>query len=235
MKGKKITLLFVVWFSCFSSLYAEKDVVVCVHGFMRTRASMLYAETALRKAGFEVVNWGYPSRKKSIADHGEDLARELQWIEERYPNRKIHFFTHSLGGLIVRSALNHPLCPKSAKLGKAVLCACPNRGSGTARSVRRLPFVQKAFGLHAGAELLEAGEDDFEALGAFPPSVEVLIVAGTKDGKVKVEETLLKTPHRFLAFPITHTWIMWSPQVLRATVDFFVKDDLCKTLKGNIS
>ena len=213
-----------------SFLRAEQAVVVCVHGVMRSSASMSYAACSLRKAGYHVENWGYPSRMKTITEHGEDLAREIKRVSQLYPGRPIHFVTHSMGGLVLRVALNHPECPEVAKKGKAVLYAPPNRGSSFGRKMSAYSFVRQVYGEYSGAELLFTEEDGFEKLGSFPESLDVMVIAGTQsfnplvseesDGTVRVAETALKTPFKWETFPVNHTFIMWSPRVLRATVNF---------------
>ena len=218
----------------FSCLCAEEGVVICVHGMIRSSVSMSYAACSLRKAGYHVENWGYPSRLKTISEHGDDLAEEIKRVAALYPGRPIHFVTHSMGGLVLRSALNHPECPEVAKRGKAVLYAPPNRGSSFARKMSGYSFVRQFYGERSGAELLFTEEDGFEKLGSFPESLDVLVIAGSQnfnplfkeesDGVVSVPETALKTPFKSKTFPVNHTFIMWSPRVLRATVDFFKKD-----------
>lgn len=227
----RIVFLFgVVFCSLFSSLRAERGVVVCVHGMMRTSASMSYAACTLEKAGFSVENWGYPSRLKTIEEHGADLARELKRVAWVYRGRPIHFVTHSMGGLVLRAALNHPECPLEAKRGRAVLYAPPNRGSSFGRKMSGYGFVQSVYGDRSGFELLFTEEDGFDRLGGFPEGMEVMVIAGTwslnplvekeSDGTVLVEETALKTPFKWVKLPTGHTFIMWSPKVLRVTVDF---------------
>ena len=228
---KKLLLFFVFLFGAFSFLRAEEGVVVCVHGMMRTSVSMTYAACTLRKAGFHVENWGYSSRMKTIEEHGEALVDEMKRVAALYPGRTIHFVTHSMGGLVLRAALNHPECPEVAKKGKAVLYAPPNRGSSFGRKMSSIGFVQTVYGDRSGSELLFTKEDGFDRLGDFPESMGVMVIAGTlsfnplvsekSDGTVRVEETALKTPFKWVQMPVGHTFIMWSPKVLRAAVDFF--------------
>lgn len=227
---KKLIISLFLFVGAFSCLRAEQEVIICVHGVMRSSASMSYAACSLRKAGYHVENWGYPSRMKTIAEHGVDLAREIKRVSQVYPGRSIYFVTHSMGGLVLRAALNHPECPQIAKEGKAVLYAPPNRGSSFGRQMSSYGFVRQIYGEYSGAELLFTEEDGFEKLGTFPETMSVLVIAGTQsfnplvseesDGTVRVAETALKTPFKWETFPVNHTFIMWSPRVLRATVDF---------------
>ena len=126
---------FVLFFILFNSLppieaseppqKLESQTVVLVHGFLRSKLNMSAVSHSLKKEGWQVVNWSYPSRKRRIEEHSDKLVLQLNKIAKQNPNQPISFVTHSMGGLIVRCALNHPDCPKEAKLGKAVLIAPP--------------------------------------------------------------------------------------------------------------
>lgn len=227
---KKLFVFLVLTVLPVRSVMAEPEVVICVHGILGSSASMAYAACSLRKAGYHVENWVYPSRDKTILEHSEDLVLEIKWVAENYKGWRIHFVTHSMGGLILRAALNHPECPEIAKSGRAVLYAPPNKGSKFGRKMRVYQFVCKVLGLKSGKELLVTDEDGFDRLGMFPKTLEVLVIAGTKnfnpmidemsDGVLCVEETALKTPFKWKAFRSDHLMMPWSPQVLRATVQF---------------
>ncbi len=205
-----------------------RGTVVCVHGFLRGRGCLWAMERSLKADGWRVENRDYPSRKWTIRKHAEDLAWELNRIAASHPGEPISFVTHSLGGLVVRAALNLPDCPAEARAGAAVLMAPPNLGSAMARRLQGSCLARLAFGPASGRELME--EEDFEPLGAFPEGMPVLVVAGDfgfnpwiagqDDGKVGVEETRLGTPHEFRRVHAGHSWIGWCPTVLRVSKRF---------------
>ena len=197
--------------------WAEGETVVCVHGFMRKGGNMSAMVRAFEKEGFNVVNWTYPSREKTIAGHAEDLVKVLQSLDGSGP---VHFVTHSMGGLIVRAALNHPECPETAKQGKAVLLAPPNGGSAFGRSLHRFSFVRYMIGEYAGEELTT--EPNFDYLGNFPDGMKVLVIAGEYDKKVACEETCLPTPHLHETVPSPHFWIAHHPGSVRKAKQFIL-------------
>jgi hypothetical protein len=114
-----------------------------------------------------------------------------------------------------------------------VLLAPPNRGAIIARRLYPVAPVRWVFGSHAGRELMTTPQDGFDALGAFPPTVAVLVIAGRAgcnplipgpdDGKVGVAEAALPTPHAFTTLPAGHSWLSWSPAALRLTRQFLAQ------------
>jgi alpha-beta hydrolase superfamily lysophospholipase len=54
---------------------------------------------------------------------------------EMHKPHSVGYFTHSMGGVVLRNALSHPEFPESAKSGRAVLLGPPMRGSSFARMV----------------------------------------------------------------------------------------------------
>ena len=132
----KFVLIALTLFS--SHLYGAKQVVT-LHGFLRSAWMMNKVAKTLREDGYEVHNWDYKSRRKRIDEHAVDLVSHLNEIAKGEPNVPIDFVTHSLGGIIVRAALNHPDCPNEAKVGKAVLMGPPNQGAQFGKSVGKDP------------------------------------------------------------------------------------------------
>jgi pimeloyl-ACP methyl ester carboxylesterase len=100
------------------------------HSFLFIQLSPL--ATLLKRKGFSVSNFGYPSRDDFISGHAHNLVDALNSLALR-DTCKFHFVTHSLGAIVLRLALAQPNCPEIAKLGRLVLLAPPMRGSKFAR------------------------------------------------------------------------------------------------------
>lgn len=212
-------------------VYQKKRSAVLVHGFFRTKLNMYFIAKSLKKDNFEVFNWRYKSRDKYINEHAEDLVKELIEISKKRPNEPINFVTHSMGGLVLRNAINHKSCPKEAKIGKVVLIAAPNKGSIVAQKLGNSKFMRFLFKDKAGSELM--GKTNFDDLGAFPSDMDILQIVGTlgvnpwingrNDGKVAVSETKLNTPYKQIDMKASHSWICYSPKVIKALKDFLNK------------
>jgi alpha-beta hydrolase superfamily lysophospholipase len=97
---------------------------------------------ALERQGFRAVNWPYGSLRGSIEAHAGRLAAKAKQLDEDSGVERLHFVGHSMGAIVVRSAL---AMARPRKLGRVVLLAPPNRGGSWAgvsslrRSFARIP------------------------------------------------------------------------------------------------
>jgi len=197
-----------------------KEKVLLLHGMGRTRASMRNAARRLEDLGWRTRRLGYPSLTRPIERLAEHVAEQI----ERESGR-IHFVTHSLGGLVLRRLL---YTHRPANLGRAVMLAPPNRGSRLARRFSRLGRVVPAL-----RQLALPEADLNQLLG--PIDFELLVVAGSRptgplrwlartasDGVVTVDETFARGAGDALVVPRGHTFIMDSAEVLDR-VDQFLR------------
>ncbi len=209
------------------SLYCS-ETVYCIHGFMRKPSSMHRMRKTLEENGYTVAYFGYPSREKTIQEHTDDLIKQLKQTAEEKPNEPIHFVTHSLGGIIIRCAHNHPECPLEAKQGRAVLLSPPNQGSAFGRFLGKVGAMRKLLGKKAGRQILFSPHFDY--IGEFPEKKEVLVISGTcgfnpvlrekNDGKVSVSESCLSTPHHHITHFSGHSWMMYSTTIAEKAAEF---------------
>jgi triacylglycerol lipase len=77
--------------------------VVLLHGLGRTDRAMRPLEDALVRAGYRVHNLAYPSLGEEPAELVAIVREQLDACCARA--EKLHFVTHSLGGLLARAAL----------------------------------------------------------------------------------------------------------------------------------
>jgi pimeloyl-ACP methyl ester carboxylesterase len=205
-----------------------RDVVVLLHGLGRSDLSMRYMAGQLEEAGYSTVNVGYPSTDHSI-EHlaAEELAPAL---EECCADRaaKIHFVTHSMGGIVLRYYLEQHDMPN---LGRVVMLSPPNQGSEIADWVAESELLQRVMG--PAAEQLGTDEESVPSqLGPVDFELGVItgnrtlnplfsrMIPGADDGKVAVERAKVEGMADFLVVAHTHTYIMLADDVIEQTVYF---------------
>jgi pimeloyl-ACP methyl ester carboxylesterase len=205
---------------------SEGEMVVLLHGLGRTDRSMRSLEARLTTAGFGVANLRYPS-----TELGPDALVALldEQIEACCRSAtRLHFVSHSLGGILVRAYLAKQRPPN---LGRVVMLAPPNHGSELVDALGGSRLFESAFGPTA----TELGTDpeslpnrlpppDFE-LGVIAGTARInplgtALVPGTSDGTVSVESTKLPGMTDFVTVPASHTFIMRSEAAAQQVVCF---------------
>jgi hypothetical protein len=186
---------------------------------------------AFAQSGYNVVNWAYPSFLIDITTAADQLHETVRLNADFHG--RIHFVTHSLGGLVVRRMLKRS---GADKVGAVVMLAPPNRGSALARYLVKNPFFQVVLG-PAAAELADAAHlEDTCAI----PTTGVCVISGTRhddwrnparifssgrldlpnDGTVSVEETCLPLMERHVLVHASHTWITSHEDVIAQALAF---------------
>lgn len=208
------------------------ECVVLLHGLARTERSMVPLADRLAEAGYLAVNVGYDSRAariETLASSAVDAG--LRGCREAVGGAalaRVHFVTHSMGGILVRAAFVED---RPDELGRIVMLAPPNRGSEIVDELGDLALFEWING-PAGAQLGTGPEDVPQQLGAvdFP----VGVIAGTRslnpwlssyldgpdDGKVSVARARVAGMADFIEVEATHTFIMRNAEALRQTIHF---------------
>ena len=152
------------------------QMVVLLHGLGRQPRAMLQLEGALRGAGYDVRNIGYPSTQAEPAELVEVLHRKLTQCCQA-SEQAVHYVGHSLGGLMIRAYLG---ANRQLPVGRVVLIGTPNAGSELA-DAHRHGELTGALLERAGptAQALSTGPDGFPA-SLPPPHYEVGVIAGTR-------------------------------------------------------
>lgn len=207
---------------------AKQDGIVLLHGIARRSGSLAALENALRTDGYRTLNLDYPARSHCIEDivafMHEPVARFCGEFEGR-----LHFVTHSMGGLIARAYINRH---RPERLGHVVMLAPPNEGSEIADLLGNNPLYRAFFG-PAGAELVTTrpdalcqilGEVDYP-LGviagdrSFYP-IGSLMLPGPNDGRVSVERTRVAGMADHITIHSTHLLIMRNREAIAQTRHF---------------
>lgn len=200
-----ILMLLALWGT---SARAE-DCVVLLHGLNSDAQSMAPAADYFQRQGFSVVNVDYPT-----------LEQPIQLLAERYVpagisacgERRVHFVTHSMGGILLRHYLARYQVPR---LGRVVMLGPPNGGSEIVDAMNFLG-LGRWIKSPAGWQLNRTASSLPNRLG--PAGFEVGVVAGAvaragplgwllpgdNDGFVTVSSTRLRGMADHMVMPYSH-------------------------------
>jgi len=182
------------------STKARGESVVLVHGLGRQCFSMLPVALKLRKSGYDIWLYDYPSSRYGIKHHAAEFAKFINSLQEQDEVEKIHFVTHSLGSIITRQALGPEAEPK---IGRIVMLAPPNQGSATAtRLARRWPWPIL---LRPLRELRNSPDSPIHSIPI--PNAEIGIIAASRDAKVSVKESRLPGAKDHLVVDAYHSFL----------------------------
>ena len=203
------------------------DSVIVVHGLGRTPASMTILVSRLKNAGFRVVSFGYPSTSEPM----EALVDRLQDEIGRCCGSEaetVHFVTHSMGGVLVRSYLSQR---PEAHQGRVVMLSPPSQGSELVDAFADSPLRRLFLG-PAGSQLgtdsagitsqlgpvrfglgIVTGDRSISPLGSW-------LIPGPDDGKVGVDRAMVDGATDFIVVSATHTFIMNRKDVSEEVVHF---------------
>ncbi|WP_237440399.1 alpha/beta fold hydrolase [Alcanivorax sp. DP30] len=206
----------------------QSDCVVILHGLRRSAWAMSRIEDSLNEAGYLVYNQDYPSTSAPVQSlANQEIRQALSWCRSRTAGR-VHFVTHSMGGILVRSYLQDQTIPE---LGRVVMLAPPNHGSEVVDRMQDWWLFQKLTG--PAGQQLGTGADGIAAR-LEPVAAEIGVIAGTRtvdpwlswmipgddDGKVSLPSTRLKEMRDYLVVPASHAFIMRKRAVIQQVLAF---------------
>lgn len=202
--------------------------VVLLHGLRQSSESMEKMKQGLLSHGYNVINVDYPSTDHTIEYLASvNLQDTLESIRKKSPS-KIHFVTHSLGGIIVRYYLKHH---NISNLGRVVMISPPNQGSKLVDLFKDQAVLERIYGPAAkqlsqkeGSLVRRLGPVDFD-LGiiagnrSFNPLYSALL-PGPDDGVVTVESMKVQGMKDFIVLPQTHAFIMKDENTIAQAIYF---------------
>jgi triacylglycerol lipase len=207
--------------------------VILIHGLFRTRFSLWKLQRSLEDQGYKVWNRSYPSNRRSIAEHADELCQQLveQFGDQQEP---LNFVTHSLGGIVARALLaRHG--SELPSIERIVQLAPPNQGAEIVDRLKDTWLFQVIAG-KAGRELSKDQQGPSECYGRYPipETCEIGVIAGgtgaeqgyapwlkgDNDGTVEVASTYLSEAKDHILLNHIHTFIMNSSEAIENTVHF---------------
>jgi triacylglycerol lipase len=220
-------LIIIILLMCCQS-NALADCVVLLHGLARTSKAMDKLASELAEVDYKVANIDYPSRERPIEELSPLAISEGIRQCQTPQNEKIHFVTHSMGGILIRYYLESN---EIDNLGHVVMIAPPNQGSEVVDKLSGVPGYAVVNG-PAGQQLGTDPNSIPSNMG--PVDYSVGVIAGNKtfnpllsqflpnpdDGKVSVERTKVEGMADFVVVNASHPFIMEDDEVIGYTLRF---------------
>ena len=223
-------ILLLLSITCVSAagMQHEQQCVILLHGLGRTSLSMEPIASRLRAAGYCVYNKGYPSRDDDIDWLAASAIGDALAFCERANAQRIHFVTHSMGGILVRQYLQEH---RIEGLQRIIMLSPPNQGSEVADLLRDNYLYRLVTG-PAGQQLGTGPDSIVAELAPVPGEIGIItgsssfdpwfsqLIPGADDGKVSITSAQLAEMQDFLVVEDGHTFIMYDNAVIGQILQF---------------
>ena len=188
-----------------------RKTAVLIHGMLSSDRSMRRLGDALQSHGIEPVYWSYPTMRRSLLVHGENLSGFIKELRRDRDGGPIDFVAHSMGGIILRIALRQ-VAP--ADRVRIVMLAPPNSGSRLTR------FLVGPIG-DWFPQLPELGESPTSLVNQLPdPVADVGILAAARDRVVDLAATHLLSEQDHHVISTTHQRLPAHPEAVHQACHF---------------
>ena len=241
-----------------SAMTNPTEVVLLMHGLMRSSSSMDPIEAELSRVDIETtklhpdvakkrtaVSFSYASTRDPISAHSAAL-REL--VENLPGQPRISMVGHSMGNIVFRHAIGEWQRngdPKHVlpRMNRVVMLGPPNQGSSFAANLSRLGIFETITG-NSGMQLGPEWDKFRSGLGTPPcpfaivagdiskSSIQNPLLSGPSDGVVTLEEAALDGMTEIASVPVVHSFLMSNSSVVRATVSFLSGNGLKDSLNA---
>ncbi len=209
----------------------SKETVILLHGIGLTGGSLFLLRNFLNRRGFAACSITYPSTKMDIDAIADWLFKHHLTPEFWGQSARVHFATHSMGGLVIRRYLTkyHHIIPDK-KMGRVVMMGPPNQGSEIADTLRNFPPYRWLFG-PAGGNLTThhntaVTDDIYYDVGVIAGSsswlypLSALLIQGSSDGRVAVERTKIPAMKEHITINTSHTFMIYRRDIHKYILNF---------------
>ena len=206
----------------------HQDHVILLHGMYRSAYAMKPVERFFTEQGYKVTNISYPSTEQDIESLVNNYLAPVVESLMSGENTKLHFVTHSMGGILVRYYLQHNGVDN---LGKVVMIAPPNHGTALAELFADSSVIDTNSGpakeqlsSQSDSWVNQLGPVDFE-LGVIAGNynknpITAWLLAGDDDGVVAVESTKVENMNDFITVADKHFRLRSNKTVLQQAAYF---------------
>lgn len=210
--------------------HLSNEVVVTVHGLLAGSGSMRCLGEAASEIGFSVADWSYPSMRGSIIQHAAGLSRMLTDLAKSDLVQRVHFVTHSMGGIVARAAIVQSRLESkwASKCGRIVMLAPPNAGS----RLTRIPLGPFASWFPQLRELSESPDSFVQRLPALR-RMHVGVIAAQHDIVVAPESTHLQGELEHAIVTASHQQVTRHPDAIEMAMEF-VQSSRFKALPATV-
>lgn len=209
-----------------------KPTIILIHGVLQNSLFTLPLAHRLRKLGFEVYQFNYPSTLKTLEDNSQKLYTFL--IRKNLIHTPLVLIGHSLGALLIHKTLKNN---QLANIHSVIAITPPFQGANIVTSLenKHLAFI-------LGKALKNLKPQSY----AWPYPIPLGIIVGTNskglvkiflsnkkakgrkrinDGILFLEETLptnyfSQNNHNILSLHSPHTGILWHKELPKYCVSF---------------
>jgi pimeloyl-ACP methyl ester carboxylesterase len=202
--------------------------VILAHGLWAPGLVLKPLALRLEREGFRCHAFAYGGRSRPLEAHAERLARFARTVG------RAHFVGHSLGGLVMLSALQSDT---SIAIGRAVLLGTPARGCLSGQRLAR-----RAHGRWLLGESEKLWREGTEARWTRPEPLGVIAgtlpfglgrmfgrLPGPNDGVVRVAETAVEGMTGQAVMHVSHSGMLVSRRVADQVVSFLAHGRFSET------
>ncbi len=195
-----------------------KDLVVLAHGLFHNQSAWILFRSWLHGRGFSTACLSYASWGTQWDETVAGVREDLKSLLARHPNRDVHLIGHSMGGLLLWSALAQLEDRDSARIKSLITMGTPFAGS------KLSPFALTSLGRYLGYE----GETVRRVAALpLPTHVRRLALHSPADNMVLPNAALRCTApgwNETRTGPVSHVAMLHSREVFREVARWIDRD-----------